>query len=70
MFGRRRFGELIDMQLRVFEQDHAHRLEALRDALEAYRRFRARTNETMAAAAVEGGIDGRIATAEIGRAHV
>ena len=37
MFGRRRFGELIDMQLRMFEQDHAHRLEALRDALESYR---------------------------------
>ena len=37
MFGRRRFGDLIAMQLRVFEQDHAHRLAALRDALEAYR---------------------------------
>ena len=37
MFRRRRFGELIDMQLAMFEQDHAHRLDALGDALAAYR---------------------------------
>lgn len=37
MFRRRRFGDLIAMQLRVFEQDHADRLTALRETLEAYR---------------------------------
>lgn len=37
MFRRRRFGDLIDLQLRVFEQDHADRLAALRETLEAYR---------------------------------
>ena len=37
MFRRRRFGDLIDMQLRVFEQDHADRLAALRETLAAYR---------------------------------
>ena len=37
MFRRRRFDELIDMQLRMFETDHADRLAALRETLEAYR---------------------------------
>lgn len=37
MFRRKRFGELIKMQLSVFEIDHADRLEALRAALAEYR---------------------------------
>lgn len=37
MFRRRRFGDLIDMQLQVFAQDHAERLEALRATLAEYR---------------------------------
>jgi HAMP domain-containing protein len=37
MFRRKRFGELIAMQLDVFAIDHADRLQALRDALEQYR---------------------------------
>lgn len=37
MFRRKRFGELIEMQLGVFAIDHADRLQALRDALEQYR---------------------------------
>lgn len=37
MFRRRRFGDLIAMQLQVFAQDHAERLVALRTTLEEYR---------------------------------
>ncbi len=37
MFRRRRFGDLIAMQLEVFAQDHADRLAALRTTLEEYR---------------------------------
>jgi hypothetical protein len=37
MFRRKRFGQLIGMQLDVFAIDHADRLESLRAALEQYR---------------------------------
>ncbi|MEI6688112.1 MAG: hypothetical protein WCN97_01985 [Thermoleophilia bacterium] len=37
MFRRKRFGELITMQLDVFAIDHADRLQSLRDTLEQYR---------------------------------
>ena len=37
MFRRKRFGELIKMQLEVFAIDHADRLQSLRNALEQYR---------------------------------
>ena len=37
MFRRRRFGELIDLQLRVFAEDHADRLAALGATLAEYR---------------------------------
>ena len=37
MFRRKRFGELITMQLDVFAIDHADRLQVLRDALDQYR---------------------------------
>jgi hypothetical protein len=37
MFGRKRFGELIAMQLDVFAIDHADRLQSLREALQQYR---------------------------------
>ncbi|MGI9117231.1 MAG: hypothetical protein ACR2JV_06315 [Gaiellales bacterium] len=38
MFRRKRFGDLVAMQLDVFAIDHAHRLEALSRTLEEYRR--------------------------------
>jgi uncharacterized protein YqeY len=37
MFRRRRFGDLIDRQLRVFSEDHGDRLAAIRTAHAAYR---------------------------------
>lgn len=37
MFRRRRFGELIDLQLRVFAEDHAERLASLGATLAEYR---------------------------------
>ena len=37
MFRRRRFGDLIDLQLRVFAEDNADRLAALAAALADYR---------------------------------
>jgi len=37
MFRRKRFGQLITMQLDVFAIDHADRLQSLRDALDQYR---------------------------------
>jgi hypothetical protein len=37
MFRRRRFGELIELQLRVFAEDNAERLAAMGAALEGYR---------------------------------
>ena len=37
MFRRKRFGDLIDQQLRIFASDHADRLQAMREARERYR---------------------------------
>ncbi len=37
MFRRKRFGDLIEEQLRIFASDHADRLQAMRDARERYR---------------------------------
>jgi hypothetical protein len=37
MFRRKRFGDLIAMQLDVFAVDHADRLQSLREALAQYR---------------------------------
>ncbi len=37
MFRRKRFGDLIDQQLRIFTNDHADRLQAMCEARERYR---------------------------------